>query len=105
MSCEAGSNLRRVLLDNHVNLYNGVFAVANCHGLDTCGTCAVGVAGEVSDMEGKEKLRLSLPPHDLSKNRRLACQTKVLGNVAVTKYDGKWGQGDNPLWTPEAAAV
>lgn len=37
----------------------------------------------------------SLPPHSLDRNRRLACQTRVLGDIEVIKYNGFWGQGDS----------
>ncbi len=98
-TCESGANLRQVLLENDVDVYNGVASVINCHGLGTCGTCAVQVQGAVSEPEWREKARLSLPPHSLEKGRRLSCQVQVLGDVTVTKYDGFWGQDDRVLWT------
>jgi hypothetical protein len=33
-----------------------------------------------------------MPPHRLEAGLRLACQTTVLGDVTVTKYDGLFGQ-------------
>ena len=99
--CEQGSNLRKVLLTNGIDLYNGKAKVINCTGIGTCGTCAVQVEGEVSEASWKEKTRLKLPPHSLTQNRRLACQTQVLGDVRVTKFDGFWGQGDQTVWTPQ----
>jgi ferredoxin len=103
IECDLGANLRQVLLQNGIAVYNGASATINCHGLGTCGTCAVQVEGEVSELNWREKTRLSLPPHSLASNRRLSCQVKVLGDVAVTKYDGSWGQGDRPVWTPDQA--
>lgn len=97
--CESGENLRQVLLRNGVNLYNGSAAAINCHGFGTCGTCAVQVEGPVSEMSWREQARLSLPPHKAERDRRLACQLQVLGDVTVTKYDGFWGQGEQPVWT------
>jgi ferredoxin len=98
--CPVGSNLRQVLLDNQIDLYNGAFKVLNCHGLGTCGTCTVQVEGEVSPVESPEKIRRSLPPHSLAKDRRLSCQTKVLGDLKVTKYSGGWGEKDEVVWSP-----
>ncbi len=92
--CTQGANLRTVLLENGIDLYNGVASVVNCHGIGTCGTCAVQVEGDVSEPEWGERTRRSLPPHSLTQNRRLACQTQVLGDVKVTKFDGMWGQGE-----------
>lgn len=100
-TCEDGANLRQVLLKNGVQVYNGASNTINCHGFGTCGTCAVEVEGAVSEIGMREKTRLSLPPHALSQNRRLACQTKVLGDLKVTKYDGFWGQGNQVVWTAE----
>lgn len=99
--CEAGVNLRQVLLKNGIEVHNGNASVINCRGLGTCGTCAVEVEGEVSEPSWREKTRRSLPPHSPTSNRRLACQTQVLGNLKVKKYSGFWGQGDQILWTAE----
>lgn len=102
MECPIGANLRLVLLENGVDLYNGGASVINCHSIGTCGTCAVEITGTVSEINWKEKARLALHPHSLvgsrEKGRRLACQVKVLGDVAVTKYDRFWGQGDRIVW-------
>lgn len=99
--CAEGANLRKVLLENGIPVYNGQAKQINCHGLGTCGTCAVMVEGEASEVSWRENARLSLPPHSPSKKRRLACQTKVLGDVSVTKFDGMWGQGDQTVWTAQ----
>jgi len=101
LTCNPGSNLRKVLLEHGVPLYNGNAKIINCMGIGSCGTCAVEVEGEVSEANWKDKARRSLPPHSPTANRRLACQTKVLGDVRVTKYDGFWGQGKDVVWTPE----
>ncbi|MCM1981893.1 2Fe-2S iron-sulfur cluster-binding protein [Lyngbya confervoides] len=102
LTCHPGENLRRVLLREGVDLYNGTARQINCRGIGTCGTCAVALQGERSDRNWKETGRLSLPPHHLHNNRRLACQIRVHDDLDLTKYDGFWGQGDRPLWTPEA---
>ena len=99
IQCEVGANLRQVLLANGVDLYNGQAQVINCRGIGTCGTCAVAIDGEVSEANWKDRARRSLPPHDRDRNLRLACQTQVLGDITVTKYDGFWGQGDQPVWS------
>ena len=98
ISCHKGVNLRKLLLKHEIDLYNGNAKIINCRGIGSCGTCAVEIEGEVSPPNWKDKTRLSLPPHSLEKNRRLACQTKVLGDIKVTKYDGFWGQGDIFIW-------
>ncbi|MGG6263532.1 2Fe-2S iron-sulfur cluster-binding protein [Leptolyngbya sp. AN03gr2] len=101
IECESGANLRQVLLKNGIDLYNGNATVINCRGIGTCGTCSVEIEGDVSEMDWREKARLSLPPHNSEKSRRLACQVRVLDNIRVTKYGGFWGQEDTVQWKPE----
>ena len=99
--CRLGANLRKVLLSNGIDLYNGQAKLINCRGIGSCGTCAVMLEGEVSEPNWRDQTRRSLPPHSPTKNRRLSCQTKVLGDIKVTKFDGFWGQGDREVWGPE----
>lgn len=99
--CPQGSNLRHVLLRHGVDLYNGNARVINCRGIGSCGTCAVQVEGAVSAPNWRDRTRRSLPPHVPERDVRLACQTRVMGDLRVTKFDGFWGQGTTPLWTPE----
>jgi ferredoxin len=77
-----GSNLRLKALENQVDLYKMVAKLLNCSGNGQCGTCVVEI------VEGAE----NLSPRTEAENRklrrkpetyRLACQTKVLGDVAV----------------------
>lgn len=67
-------------------------------GIGTCGTCAVAIEGEVSEANWRDIARRKLPPHDPEKNLRLACQTKVLGDIRVTKFEGFWGHQDDVAW-------
>ncbi len=101
ITSEPGTNLRRLLLKHGVDLYNGQASLINCRGIGTCGTCAVEIEGDVSEMKWREKARLSVPPHSPNSTRRLACQIKVLGDIKVTKYDRFWGQGSQTVWTAE----
>ncbi|MDR9402223.1 MAG: 2Fe-2S iron-sulfur cluster-binding protein [Halothece sp. Uz-M2-17] len=103
-TCDQGANLRKVLLDNNIDVYNGNARVINCRGLGTCGTCTVEVEGEVSPKGQREKFRLSLPPHQADTTRRLSCQVKVLGDVKVTKFTGFWGQEDTVQWSPQSSS-
>ena len=92
IECEEGAVLRDTLLDAGVSPHNGASEYLNCRGHATCGTCAVGVRGDVSEMADDERRRLSLPPHDEDSGLRLACQTRVQGDVTVVKHPGFWGQ-------------
>lgn len=99
IECKSGANLRKVLLANDIDLYNGGSNVINCRGIGTCGTCAVEIEGSVSPSNWRDDARRSLPPHSPTRNLRLACLSKVLGDVKVTKYDGFWGHGSQIVWT------
>lgn len=92
IECEDGAVLRDVLLGADLSPHNGRADTLNCAGHGTCGTCAVAITGEVSDPGRHERLRLSTPPHDGDAGLRLACQTRVEGDVTVEKYPGFWGQ-------------
>ncbi|NJL62735.1 MAG: (2Fe-2S)-binding protein [Methylacidiphilales bacterium] len=99
IECKLGANLRKVLLQNDIDLYNYGAKVINCRGIGSCGTCSVFVEGQVNEPNWRDTTRRSLPPHSPSDNLRLACQTEVLGDVKVAKYDGFWGQKSQTVWT------
>jgi len=91
--CKRGERLREVLLKNGLTPHNKMARFFNCHGFGTCGTCAVKITGgNVSLMNKREKWRLNFPPHQLENGLRLACQTKVYGDIAIEKGEGFWGQ-------------
>lgn len=93
LKCDDGDRLRDVLLRaSGYSPHNDVAQVANCGGNGLCGTCAVEVDGDVSDQKSRERARLELPPHEEDSGLRLSCQTRVHGDVDVTKHDGVWGQ-------------
>ncbi|MGI9470357.1 MAG: 2Fe-2S iron-sulfur cluster-binding protein [Rubripirellula sp.] len=89
--CEIGDNLRRVLMSNELPLYNGIAKAIHCRGLGTCGTCAVGIEGEVTPITKIERWRLNFPPHSAESGLRLACQCRVQGDLVVSKSPGLWG--------------
>ena len=99
--CAQGTNLRRALLAQGIDLYSPRAAYINCMGLGTCGTCAVAIEGKVSNANLRDRTRRSLPPHQPDKPLRLACQTQVLGDIRVTKYKGFWGHESEMAWKPE----
>lgn len=93
IKCDQGDRLRDVLLrTSGYSPHNDAAQVANCGGNGLCGTCAVEVCGETSEMGSREKARLDLPPHDGDDGLRLSCQTEIHGDVTVRKHDGLWGQ-------------
>ncbi len=90
--CNPGDNLRKILLKHKISPYNGFSRFLNCHGLGSCGTCAVMVKGIINNKTFMEKWRLNFPPHKEEQGLRLACQVSVWGDVIIKKGDGFWGQ-------------
>lgn len=70
IECVNKSNLRTILLQNGIDLYNDGAKVINCRGIGSCGTCAVKVEGEVSAANWRDLARRSLPPHSLTTDLR-----------------------------------
>jgi ferredoxin len=84
-----GANLRRVALDSGIELYPGIHKYLNCRGLALCAKCAVSVKSgrdHCSPPGFREKLRLLLSYLTIGREEgeiRLACQTRVLGDMQV----------------------
>ncbi len=83
-----GSNLRTEAQRAGVNLYPHVHQVFNCHGLGQCGSCRVLITKgmeNASPMGAIEGLRLKMSMAFIGNENtmRLACQTKVLGDMEV----------------------
>lgn len=76
-----GLTIRKVAQANGVAIQTGTAAWANCRGFGLCGTCRVNVdpAASVSAPSFWERFTLG---KDCGK-MRLACQTKVAGDVTV----------------------
>ena len=98
VECEAGAILREVLLDADLPVHSGP-RIASCHGLGSCGTCAVAVDGEAGEPTRRERARMRVPPHSPDSDLRLACQVRVTGDLVVEKRDGFWGTGPAPRET------
>ena len=96
IECDRGATLRRVLLEAGHSVHNGPRAVS-CHGLGSCGTCAVELDGDgdIDEPTRREQLRLSVPPHSPDGGLRLACQVRVTDDLTVTKHGGFWGTDDD----------
>ena len=97
-----GANLRQEALKAGINLYygfngfgTGINKIFNCHGLGGCGSCRVLITKgmeNASEMGTCEKMKFKVPlPDPLpsmafvgnEETMRLACQTKVHGDMEV----------------------
>jgi ferredoxin len=97
--CNVGDNLYQVLSANNVEVFNGNAKTINCAGHGACGSCTVRVDGKVSQPNWIENIWGSLPFLTAMRDRRLSCQTQVLGDIEVIKYEGFLGRGAATVWT------
>mgnify|MGYP002636316816 CR=1 FL=1 len=84
----AGANLRAEALRAGVQLYPGVHRFLNCHGLGQCGSCRVLITKGMENVSRKgllesARLAVSLAYIGNEQKMRLACQTKVNGDITV----------------------
>jgi ferredoxin len=84
-----GANLRKEALRAGVQLYPGIHKVANCHGFGSCGSCRVLVTKGMENTSPKgilesARLAVSLAAIGNEQTMRLACQTRVEGDITVT---------------------
>jgi len=63
IECEQGGNLRKILLQNGIDLYNDGTKIINCLSIGSCGICTVKVESKVSTANWRDRARRSLPPH------------------------------------------
>ena len=83
-----GSNLRSEAMRAGVGLYPGINKVLNCHGFGHCGSCRVLITKgteHASPMGFMERLRLKFSMAFIGNEEtmRLACQTRVQGDMEV----------------------
>jgi ferredoxin len=95
-----GANLRKEALRAGVQLYPGVHKVVNCHGFGQCGACRVLVTKGMENTSSKgimesARLAVSLAYIGNEQTMRLACQTRVEGDITVTTCPPMNLFGDN----------
>ncbi len=83
-----GANLRREALKAGVELYPGIHKYLNCRGFSLCGACRVLITKgreHTNPMTLPERLRLALSFAYIGNEdkMRLACQTRVYGDIDV----------------------
>ena len=72
-----------------VSLYPGVHKVLNCHGMGSCGSCRVLITKGMENTSPRgllEKARMGVSMAYIGNEEtmRLACQTRVNGDITVT---------------------
>ena len=76
-----GSNLRKVLLDNKIDIYSAKAKFTNCGGSASCGTCAV-LLNDVLDWDPRADFESS-KLKKYSANGRLSCNVFLEGDCTV----------------------
>ena len=102
IECPVGTNLRRLALDNSIDLYSFPANLAHCRGFGLCGTCRVLVDDPralSAPTPAEERKTLWEGPRF-----RLACQTKVLADIAVVTNPRRvfgWSNHSTYRWLRE----
>ena len=84
-----GANLRKEALHARIGLYPGIHKYLNCRGFALCGKCAVAVKSgreNCSPPGIRERIRLLLSYLPIGHEEgeiRLACQTRVMGDIQL----------------------
>ena len=74
-----GANLRQAILFKEQEIYKGINKYLNCRGMGLCATCVV----EIEPEENVSDRTLFETVHRLEPHQRLACRTKVYGDITV----------------------
>lgn len=83
LDCPGGTNLRRLLISNGINVYRSLTRWTNCNGGQRCGTCIVDVEKGIENCNRKDLNEATVLAENPS-TARLACITSVYGDVTVT---------------------
>lgn len=108
VEAEAGENLRQIALRNGIQIYKGPHTVVNCRGLGQCGSCNVVIKSGEGNCNKRglwERFRVLVGPllfwKSLSRGPdklRLACRTKVNGDIEVETHPENNWHGDK-FWS------
>lgn len=97
IECPAGTNLRKLALENGIDLYAFPHNLAHCRGFGLCGTCRVKVDNprSLSAPTRQEEWKVGWEGPEY----RLACQATVQGDVEViTNPRKKLGWMEHPTY-------
>jgi ferredoxin len=85
LTAPAGANVRQLLVDNGINVYQSVTRWTNCKGKQLCGTCIVNVV-EGSMSTNRKSMDESSTLRDNPDSYRLSCVTFAYGDVTVETF-------------------
>ena len=85
ISAPSGCNVRQVLVDNGINVYQSVTRWTNCKGKQLCGTCIVNVA-EGGPNTNRKSMDEASTLRENPDGYRLSCVTFAYGDVTVETF-------------------
>lgn len=85
IEAKAGCNLRQVLTDNGINVYQSFTRWTNCKGKQLCGTCIVNIANGSGDTNRKS-LDEASTLRENPESYRLSCVTFAYGDITVETF-------------------
>ena len=85
IEAKKGCNMRQVLTDNNINVYQSVTRWTNCKGKQLCGTCIVNIpdGGEGTNRKSLDEASILRENPD---TYRLSCVTFAYGDVTVETF-------------------
>lgn len=85
LTAPAGVNVRELLVDNGINVYQSVTRWTNCQGKQLCGTCIVNItAGSLST--NRKSMDEASTLRENPDSYRLSCVTFAYGDVTVETF-------------------
>ena len=82
LECPGGTNLRKLLVSNGINVYRSITRWTNCSGKQRCGTCIVDLQ-KGSEQCSRRALDEEMVLAENPDNYRLSCVTSVYGDITV----------------------
>ena len=83
LTCPGGTNLRRLLVGNGINVYRSLTRWTNCNGQQRCGTCIVDVTQGLVEGCSRRDLSEEAVLRENPETYRLSCVTSVYKDVTV----------------------
>jgi ferredoxin len=85
LTAPTGVNVRQLLVDNGINVYQSVTRWTNCKGKQLCGTCIVNVSGG-SINTNRKSMDEGSTLRENPESYRLSCVTFAYGDVTVETF-------------------
>lgn len=82
LKAEAGVNIRQLLVDNEINVYQSLTRFTNCKGKQLCGTCIVNIRDGLGSTNWKSMDEASTL-RDNPDSYRLSCISFAYGDITV----------------------